>query len=75
MCGLYPDEAWMCDRCLELYSENPKARLCPKCYEYGKSRSGFLVRASWAWGEDLEPHADEIIKDFLQHIERMKPLE
>lgn len=74
MCGPNPDEPWECDKCIGKMQEHPKARLCWKCYEFGKANTDNIIRDTWAWGEDLEPYADEIKRDFLKELEKYKPL-
>ena len=73
MCGPNPDEPWECDKCIEKMYDNPNARYCNKCYEFGKANADNIIRATSAWGEDLEPNADEIKMEFLKEIEKHKP--
>jgi len=54
--------------------ENPKARLCWECYEFGKANADNIIRDTWAWGEDLEPYVDEIKSKFLKELKEQKPL-
>ena len=74
MCGPNPDEPWECDKCLEKMDEDPKSRLCKECYEFGKAKADNIIRATWAWGKDLEPCVDEIKREFLQEVEKHKPI-
>ena len=74
MCGPNPDEPWECEKCFETLQKDLKARLCWQCYEYGKANADIIIRDTWAWGEDLEPYADEIKKEFLEELEAYKPL-
>ena len=74
MCGPNPDEPWECDKCLEKMHEDPKARLCKECYEFGKANADNIIRATWAWGKDLEPYVDEIKREFLKEAEKHKPI-
>jgi hypothetical protein len=30
-----------------------------------------LIRDSWAWGDDLEPFADDFKKKFFEHLARI----
>jgi hypothetical protein len=74
VCQNLSDSPWECELCFERFSKDPKARLCKKCYEYGKANADQLIRDSWAWGNDLEQYADTIKKQFLEDLEEMKPI-
>ena len=74
MCRINPDEPWECDTCIGKLQNDPEALLCWECYEFGKANADNIIRTSWAWGEDLEPYADEIKRDFLKNLEEHKPL-
>jgi len=74
MCGPNPDEPWECDKCIGKMQENPTERLCQECYEFGKANADFIIRDTWAWGEDLESYADEFKSEFLKELEEHKPI-
>jgi hypothetical protein len=74
MCGANFDEPWECDKCIGKMEEYREARLCRKCYEFGKANADNIIRDTWAWGEDLEPYADEIKSKFIKELEEHKPL-
>ena len=73
MCGFERDDLWTCDNCIRVLVDDPEAKLCEECYEYGKANADILIRANWAWGDDLEPFADEIKKKFIEYLESVKP--
>ena len=74
MCGVEYDEPWYCDECIEKLYENPQEKLCKECYEYGKENAGSLIREHWAWGSDLAPFFDKSKKEFLENLDKMKPV-
>ena len=65
----------MCDECFALFRLNRKARLCKECYEFAKENVDIVIRDHWAWGDDLEPFADQMKKKFLKGLEGIKPLD
>ncbi len=74
MCGPKPDIPWECDDCINKLYKNPSERLCNACYEFGKANADRIIRDTWAWDKDLEPYAGEIKKEFLEGLEKHKPI-